>query len=480
MHIKKSKKKRGVNNVEIQVYNTLTRKKEPFIPIEEGKVKMYVCGPTVYNYIHIGNARPPIVFDVVRRYFEYRGYDVTYVSNFTDVDDKIIRAANELGEDVFAVAERFILAYHEDTCALGVEKADIHPRVTETMDDIISFVEQLVEKGYAYEAQGDVYFRTKRFKSYGQLSDQSIDDLQVGARIEVDERKEDPLDFALWKAAKPGEIEWDSPWGKGRPGWHIECSAMVKKYLGETIDIHAGGQDLSFPHHENEIAQSEALTGQKMANYWLHNGYINIDNEKMSKSLGNFVLVHDIIQQHSPDVVRYFMLTAHYRSPINFSAELLESAKHSLERLQTTVANLKHRLEQSADHGQNNGEWLQKIAQFKDRFIAEMDDDFNTANAIAVLFDLSKEANIYLRSDQTTRSVLQAFLMMMTELAGVISINVEKEAELLAKDIEALIEKRNEARKNRDFALADQIRDDLKSKGIILEDTSQGVRWKRE
>lgn len=464
----------------IQVYNTLTRKKEPFIPIEEGKVKMYVCGPTVYNYIHIGNARPPIVFDVVRRYLEYRGYEVTYVSNFTDVDDKIIRAANELGEDVFAVAERFIAAYHEDTCALGVQKADLHPRVTETMDDIISFIEQLIEKGYAYEADGDVYFRTKRFESYGKLSDQSLDDLQVGARIEVDERKEDPLDFALWKAAKPGEIEWDSPWGKGRPGWHIECSAMVKKYLGETIDIHAGGQDLTFPHHENEIAQSEALTGKTMANYWIHNGYINIDNEKMSKSLGNFVLVHDIIQQHSPDVVRYFMLTAHYRSPINFSAELLESAKHSLERLQTTVDNLKHRLAQSADYGTNNEEWLQKMAQFKDRFIAEMDDDFNTANAIAVLFDLAREANVYLRNDQTTRSVLQAFLAMMTELASVIGINVEKEAELLDEDIDALIEKRNEARKNRDFSLADQIRDELKSKGIILEDTPQGVRWKRE
>jgi len=466
--------------VAIQVYNTLTRKKEPFIPIEEGKVKMYVCGPTVYNYIHIGNARPPIVFDVVRRYLEYRGYDVTYVSNFTDVDDKIIRAANELGEDVFAVAERFIAAYHEDTCALGVQKADLHPRVTETMDDIISFIEQLVEKGYAYEAEGDVYFRTKRFKSYGQLSDQSIDDLQAGARIEVDDRKEDPLDFALWKAAKPGEIKWDSPWGEGRPGWHIECSAMVKKYLGETIDIHAGGQDLAFPHHENEIAQSEALTGQKMANYWLHNGYINIDNEKMSKSLGNFVLVHDIIQQHSPDVVRYFMLTAHYRSPINFSAELLESAKQSLDRLQTTVANLKHRLEQSADYGKNNEEWLQKIAQFKERFIAEMDDDFNTANAIAVLFDLAKEANIYLRNDQTTKSVLQAFLAMMTELASVLAINVEKEEELLDEEIEALIKKRNKARKDRDFALADQIRDDLKNKGIMLEDTPQGVRWKRE
>lgn len=464
----------------IQVYNTLTRKKEPFIPIEEGKVKMYVCGPTVYNYIHIGNARPPIVFDVVRRYLEYRGYDVTYVSNFTDVDDKIIRAANELGEDVFAVAERFIAAYHEDTCALGVQKADLHPRVTETMDDIISFIEQLVEKGYAYEAEGDVYFRTKRFKSYGQLSDQSIDDLQAGARIEVDDRKEDPLDFALWKSAKPGEIKWDSPWGEGRPGWHIECSAMVKKYLGETIDIHAGGQDLAFPHHENEIAQSEALTGQKMANYWLHNGYINIDNEKMSKSLGNFVLVHDIIQQHSPDVVRYFMLTAHYRSPINFSAELLESAKQSLDRLQTTVVNLKHRLEQSADYGKNNEEWLQKIAQFKERFIAEMDDDFNTANAIAVLFDLAKEANIYLRNDQTTKSVLQAFLAMMTELASVLAINVEKEEELLDEEIEALIKKRNKARKDRDFTLADQIRDDLKNKGIMLEDTPQGVRWKRE
>ncbi|MFV8829638.1 cysteine--tRNA ligase [Alkalihalobacterium sp. APHAB7] len=463
----------------IFLYNTLTRKKEKFVPIEEGKVKMYVCGPTVYNYIHIGNARPAIVFDVVRRYFQYRGYEVSFISNFTDVDDKLIRAAKELGEDVPTIAERFIHAYHEDTCALGVEKADHHPRVTETIPEIIDFISALIDKGYAYEVNGDVYYRTRKFNGYGKLSDQSIGDLQSGARIEVDLGKEDPLDFALWKAEKADEISWDSPWGKGRPGWHIECSAMVKKYLGDTIDIHAGGQDLTFPHHENEIAQSEALTGKTMANYWIHNGYIKIDNEKMSKSLGNFVLVHDIIQQHSPDVVRFFMLLAHYRSPINFSGELLESAKNGLERLRTTVENLKHRLAETADLGKEAEAWIEKVDSYKERFIKEMDDDFNTANAISVLFDLAKEANVYLREEQTSKAVLEAFLKQLTELGSVLGIKLELKEELLDEEIEQLIEDRTNARKNRDFALADQIRDDLKAKGIILEDTPQGVRWKR-
>lgn len=309
----------------IKLYNTLTRQKEVFTPLEENKVKMYVCGPTVYNYIHIGNARPAIVFDTVRRYLEFRGYEVQYVSNFTDVDDKLIRAAKELGEDVPTIAERFINAYFEDTTALGCKHATIHPRVTENMDIIIDFIDELVKKGYAYESDGDVYYRTRKFEGYGKLSHQSIDELQSGARIEVGEKKEDPLDFTLWKAAKDGEIAWDSPWGQGRPGWHIECSAMARKYLGDTIDIHAGGQDLSFPHHENEIAQSEALTGKTFAKYWLHNGYINIDNEKMSKSLGNFVLVHDIIQKHDPSLLRFFILSVHYRHPINYNEEILEN-----------------------------------------------------------------------------------------------------------------------------------------------------------
>ncbi|WP_062050677.1 cysteine--tRNA ligase [Bacillus sp. JCM 19034] len=462
----------------IHVYNSLTKKKERFIPIEEGKVKMYVCGPTVYNYIHIGNARPAIVYDMVRRYFEYRGYDVEFISNFTDVDDKIIRAANEMGEDVFTVANRFIVAYHHDTCALGVKEADVHPRVTETMPEIIAFIEGLVEKGYAYESGGDVYFRTRKFKDYGKLSSQSLEDLRSGARIEVDSRKEDSLDFVLWKAAKAGEVYWQSPWGQGRPGWHIECSAMVKKYLGDTIDIHAGGQDLTFPHHENEIAQSEALTGKTMANYWLHNGFININNEKMSKSLGNFVLAKDIIEQHSAEVVRFFMLTAHYRSPINFSGELLEGAKNGLERLKSAVTALEYRLEKSADLGEK-GDWIERIEQFKHRFIEEMDDDFNSANGISVLFDLTKEANIYLREEQSSKEVLEGFLEQINEFAGVLGLTLKTQEELLDNEIEELIEKRNEARKEKDFALADQIRDQLKEQGIILEDTPQGVRWKR-
>ncbi len=462
----------------IYVYNTLTKKKEPFVPLEEGKVKMYVCGPTVYNYIHIGNARPAIVYDMVRRYLQYRGYEVTYVSNFTDVDDKIIRAANELGENALDVANRFIEAYFRDIESLGVKRADAHPRVTETIPEIIAFIDALIEKGYAYEVEGDVYFRTKKFSDYGKLSSQSLDDLHAGARIEVDERKEDPLDFALWKRAKEGEISWNSPWGEGRPGWHIECSAMVKKYLGDTIDIHAGGQDLIFPHHENEIAQSEALTGKPMAKYWLHNGFININNEKMSKSLNNFVLAKDIIEQYSPEVVRFFMLTAHYRSPINFSDEQLESAKQGLERLKTAVKSLKHRLETSAGFGEV-GDWLERIDGFRKRFIKEMDDDFNSANGITVLFDLAKEANRYLREQQTSKEVLRSFLSMFQELADVLGISIDEEEELLDEEIERLIEMRTEARKKRDFALADKIRDQLKERGILLEDTPQGVRWKR-
>lgn len=462
----------------IQLYNTLTRKKETFVPLEEGKVKMYVCGPTVYNYIHIGNARPAIVFDTVRRYFEYRGYDIQYVSNFTDVDDKLIRAANQLGEDVPTIADRFIQAYFEDVSALGCKQADVHPRVMDNMDIIIEFIDELIKKGYAYESEGDVYFRTRSFEGYGKLSHQSIDDLQVGARIEVGEKKQDDLDFALWKAAKEGEIYWESPWGIGRPGWHIECSAMAKKYLGETIDIHAGGQDLTFPHHENEIAQSEALSGKAFARYWMHNGYINIDNEKMSKSLGNFVLVHDIIKRHNPQVLRFFMLSVHYRNPINYSEELLESTRAAFERLTTSYQNLKHRKESSTNLTNNNHEWLEKIANLQDEFIKAMDDDFNTAKAISVLFDLSKLANYYLLEKNTAVEVIDKFTAQFDELFNVLGLSFAN-AEMLDEEIDALIEKRNQARKDRNFQLSDQIRDQLKEMNIILEDTPQGTRWKR-
>jgi len=463
----------------IQIYNTLTRKKEDFKPLEEGKVKMYVCGPTVYNYIHIGNARPAIVFDTVRRYFEYRGYEVNFVSNFTDVDDKLIKAANELGSDVPTIADKFINAYFEDVQALGCKTATNHPRVMENMDIIIEFVEELIKQGFAYESEGDVYFKTKEFNGYGKLSHQSIEDLRIGERIEIGEKKEDPLDFALWKAAKPGEIFWESPWGNGRPGWHIECSAMAKKYLGETIDIHAGGQDLSFPHHENEIAQSEALSGKTFSNYWMHNGYINIDNEKMSKSLGNFVLVHDIIKLIDPMLLRFFMLSVHYRHPINYSEELLQEAKNGFERIKTAYQNLKHRLESSTNLTEEDEKWLKEIEDEKQVFMKVMDDDFNTANAISVLYQLAKSANQYLLESHTSTKVLNQFLQTFDELSNVLGINLVKEEAMLDEEIEALIQKRTEARKNRDFALADQIRDQLKDLNIIIEDTPQGIRWKR-
>lgn len=462
----------------IKIYNTLTRNKEEFIPLEEGKVKMYVCGPTVYNYIHIGNARPAIVFDTVRRYLEFRGYDVQYVSNFTDVDDKLIKAANELGEDVPTIAQRFIDAYFEDVHALGCKTADAHPRVTETMDLIIDFISALIEKDFAYESGGDVYYRTREFKEYGKLSHQSIEELKVGARIQVGEKKQDALDFVLWKSAKEGEISWDSPWGKGRPGWHIECSAMVREYLGDTIDIHAGGQDLAFPHHENEIAQSEALTGKTFARYWMHNGYINIDNEKMSKSLGNFVTVHDIIKQIDPQVLRFFMISVHYRNPINYSQELLEKTQAAFERLKTSYQNLKHRLGASANLTDDNQEWLDKITGLREQFIKDMDDDFNTANGVSTLFELSKLSNLYLMEKNTSEDVIKAFMSEFETLFDVLGLSL-KDEELLDEEIEALIEKRTQARKERNFQLADEIRDQLKEMNIIIEDTPQGIRWKR-
>ena len=463
----------------IKLYNSLTRQKEEFKPIEEGKVKMYVCGPTVYNYIHIVNARPAIVFDTVRRFLEYVGYDVEYVLNFTDVDDKLIKAANELGEEVPDIAERFIKAYKEDVSKLHVQEAVHHPRVTESMEDIIAFIEGLIEKDYAYEVDGDVYYRTRKFENYGKLSHQSIDELRSGARIQVGEKKDDPLDFALWKNAKDGEISWESPWGEGRPGGHIECSAMAKKYLGETIDIHAGGQDLTFPHHENEIAQSEANNDKTFANYWIHNGYIQIENEKMSKSLGNFILVKDIVEQFDPNIIRFFMLSVHYRNPINFSQTVIEKTQNSFDRIQTAYQNLLYRKETSVDLTDNQAQWMDSIDAHRSKFIQEMNDDFNTANAISVLFELAKDANRYLENKQTDTTVIDVFIELFEEITGVLGLKLETE-ELLDEEIEQLIEERVQARKDRNFSRADEIRDLLDEKGIILEDTPQGTRWKRK
>lgn len=467
----------------IKIYNTLTRKKEEFIPLEPGKVKMYVCGPTVYNFIHIGNARPPIVFDVVRRYFAYRGYDVTYVQNFTDVDDKIIKKAEETGMTVEEVAETFIAAFKEDVRALSIQEATIHPKVTEHIPEIIEFVQGLLDKGHAYVADGDVYFRTASFAEYGKLSQQNIEDLQAGARIEVNEKKESPLDFVLWKGAKPGEIYWESPWGNGRPGWHIECSAMSKKYLGDTFDIHGGGHDLTFPHHENEIAQSECLTGQVMARYWMHNGFINIENEKMSKSLGNFILVKDIREQYPARVVRFFLLSAHYRNPVNFSKDLIQQATNSLERIDTAVRNLKHRLD-SAVAGDLDAAEQEKIEAFRRRFVEEMDNDFNTADAITVLFDMVREGNRLIASEEVAKAALEAYLVLFVEFGDVLGLAFgESEAAVEGpsdEEIDALIAERGQARKDRNFARADEIRNQLQELGIVLEDTPQGVRWHRK
>ncbi len=463
----------------IRLYNTLTRKKEELIPLEPGKIKMYVCGPTVYNHIHIGNARAFIVFDVVRRYLEYRGYEVTYIQNFTDVDDKMIRKAEEVGKTVLDIAREFIASYEEDTEALGVKRADVHPRVTNHIPDIIEFIQKLIDKGVAYELDGDVYFETEKFKDYGKLSHQNIEELKAGARVDINENKKNPLDFALWKKAKPGEISWDSPWGKGRPGWHIECSAMSMKYLGESFDIHAGGTDLTFPHHENEIAQTESLTEKPMARYWLHNGFLNIDNEKMSKSLGNFLLAKDLIRNYHPQLLRFFMLTAHYRHPINFSAELLEQAENGRGRIKNAITNLKHR-QQSALDGEMDPEQQQKIEQARRQFIEEMDDDFNTADAITVIFELVKDANHYLRQPKVNKQTLQAYLDMIDELTGVLGLRFDDVGEeILDEEVERLIEERSRARREKNYARADEIRYLLQEKGIILEDTPQGVRWRR-
>lgn len=466
----------------IKIYNTLTRQKETFKPLEAGKVKMYVCGPTVYNYIHIGNARSSIAFDTIRRYFEYRGYEVNYVSNFTDVDDKIIKAAKEMQITAPEVAQRFIDAFQADTHALNIKEATLNPRVMDHIEDIIDFVQVLVEKGYAYESNGDVYYRTRKFKDYGKLSDQSIDELEIGASQRTGSeqaQKEDPLDFALWKKAKEGEISWDSPWGQGRPGWHIECSVMATKHLGDTIDIHGGGQDLEFPHHENEIAQSEAKTGHPFANYWMHNGFVTVGEtqEKMSKSLGNFVTVHEIIQEIDPQVLRFFMATTQYRRPICYSEKTLQEAENNLQKLKTALENAQFRLDNAKDELANDAIHLDELAKLEDQFVAEMDDDFNAANGITVAYELAKWLNVYVNNEEVSKPVLQQAIQQLQGWLGVFGIEFSQE--LLDDEIEKLIEERNQARKERNFARSDEIRDLLKAQGIILEDTAQGTRWRK-
>ena len=469
----------------LKIYNTLTRQKEEFKPLHPGVVNMYVCGPTVYNYIHIGNARSAIAFDTVRRYLEFKGYQVNYVSNFTDVDDKMIKAAHEQGITVPQLADKFIQAFMADTTAVNIEPATKHPRATENIPDIIAFVQTLIEKGYAYESDGDVYYRARKFAHYGQLSGQSIDDLEVGAseHVSADEigKKEDPMDFALWKAAKPGEISWDSPWGQGRPGWHIECSVMSTKYLGQTLDIHAGGQDLEFPHHENEIAQSEAATGQPFVRYWMHNGFVTIgkDNEKMSKSLHNFITVHDIIKTVDPQVLRFFMATTQYRRPIQYSEDNLTDAKNNLEHIQTAYDNLTYR-QQDAAAG-DDALVTQQLADFTVRFTTAMDDDINVQNGIAVVYELVKAANTYAQQAAVKQGALQAYKDKLAQLISIFGIKlVAHDNHIDDEQIKALIEERNQARKNKDFARSDQIRDELKQQGIILEDTPQGTRYKKE
>ena len=468
----------------LTIYNTLTRKQEEFKTQTPGVVNMYVCGPTVYNYIHIGNARSAIAFDTVRRYLEFKGYKVNYVSNFTDVDDKMIKAAHKQGITVPQLADKYIQAFMEDTKAINIEPATMHPRATENIPEIIKFVQGLIDKGYAYEKDGDVYYRARKFKDYGQLSGQSIDDLEVGAseHVSADEinKKEDPMDFALWKAAKPGEINWDSPWGKGRPGWHIECSVMSTKYLGKTIDIHGGGQDLEFPHHENEIAQSEAETGQKFVRYWMHNGFVTIgkDNEKMSKSLHNFITVHDIIKQVDPQVLRFFMATTQYRRPIQYSEDNLIDAKNNLEHIQTAFDNLTYRQKDAQDGA--DPVVTQKLADFKQSFTEAMDNDINVQNGITVVYELVKFANVYAQQKAVKAAALTEMKDLISELVSIFGVKLaSSDNELNDEHIQALIDERNEARKNKDFARSDQIRDELKAQGIILEDTPQGTRFKR-
>ena len=458
----------------MKIFNTLTREKQEFIPIDETEVKIYACGPTVYNYIHIGNARPLCVFDVLRRYLEWRGVNVKYVQNFTDIDDKLIKKANEEGITVPQVAERYIKEFRTDSDGLNVKPATIHPRATENIDEIISIIKTLIDKGFAYESQGDVYYRAKKFSDYGKLSHQPLEDLESGARIAVGEIKEDPMDFCLWKSAKPGEPFWASPWGDGRPGWHIECSAMSCRYLGKTIDIHCGGQDLIFPHHENEIAQSEAANGQEFARYWMHNGFINVDNRKMSKSLGNFFTVRDVAEKYGYEPIRYLMISSHYRSPINYSIDIIEQGKSALERLY----NCRDRIDFALSHAEEGGEVPAFIEQHKNEFISAMEDDLNTADALAAVFTLAKDINMAIDNCAKKES-LTAMAEAFDELTGVLGFLYNRKKENLDTEIEELIAKRTEARKNKNFAEADAIRDKLKEMGIILEDTPQGVKWTR-
>ena len=464
----------------MKLYNTLTRTKEEFIPLEEGKVKMYVCGPTVYNYIHIGNARPFIMFDTLRRYLQYKGYDVTFVQNFTDVDDKIIKRGHEEGISPEDVANKYINEYFVDADGLGIQRADVHPRVTDNIQQIIDFVKDLEDKGYAYEVNGDVYFDTKKFEGYGKLSKQNQDELEAGARIEVNSQKRHPMDFVLWKSKKEGEPGWNSPWGEGRPGWHIECSVMSNRYLGETIDIHAGGQDLAFPHHENEIAQSEARSGKTFSNYWVHNGYININNEKMSKSKANFFTVRDISKKYDLEIVRFFMLSAHYRNPVNFSDEMLNQAKAGLERLYNAKEKLEFTISNLSESAikDEEKELINELESYKDKFINAMEDDLNTADAVSAIFELSKFINTNV-NETSSLEFAKMCLDKFNELTGVLNIVNKKNDDILDKDIEELIQKRADAKKNKDFKLADEIRQELLDKGIVLEDTRQGTKWKR-
>lgn len=464
----------------MKIYNTYNNRKEEFVPLKAGEVNMYVCGPTVYNYFHIGNARPFVVFDTMRRYLEYKGFTVRYVQNFTDVDDKIIQRAQEENMTPEEVGDKYIREYFVDADALGVRRATCHPRVTETIVEIVDFVKTLVDKGYAYEKNGDVYFDTTRFEAYGKLSGQSIDDLISGSRIEINEDKKSPTDFVLWKRQKEGEPGWESPWGMGRPGWHIECSVMSTKYLGETLDIHAGGQDLIFPHHENEIAQSEAASGKPYVRYWMHNGYITINNEKMSKSKGNFFMVRDIRKEFEGEVIRFFLLSAHYRSPINFSHELMEQAKSSLERLYNTRKNLEHLLEHISRTEMDASEKksLDSMEAYERKFIAAMEDDLNTADALAAIFELARNINTEINGD-SSKEFAEKALAKLIELCEVLGF-LEKQEALPESEILELIEQRQSARKEKNYALADKIRDELKDRDILLEDTPQGVKWKRK
>ena len=465
----------------MKIFNTLTRRKDEFVPLEEGKVRMYVCGPTVYNYIHIGNARPMIVFDTVRRYFEYKGYDVNYVSNFTDVDDKIIKKANEEGVDASVISERFIKEAQKDMADMNVKEATYHPKATEEIDGMIAMIQTLIDKGHAYPVDGTVYFRTRSFKDYGKLSKKNIDDLEAGHReikVNGEEGKEDPLDFVLWKPKKEGEPSWPSPWGDGRPGWHIECSVMSKKYLGEQIDIHAGGEDLIFPHHENEIAQSEACNDKEFAHYWMHNGFLNINNVKMSKSLGNFFTVREIAEKYDLQVLRFFMLSAHYRSPLNFSAELMEASRNGLERILTAIDRLRTLNLQGDACTEEENEQIKIFNALVAKYEAAMEDDFNTADAISAIFEMVKAANIHV-TENSTAAFRDQVLSEIIKLCDVLGIKTEKKEELLDDEIQALIDERQAARKAKNFARADEIRDELLAKGIILKDTREGVKWSR-